>query len=101
MLEAELETARGYAKHDAKNKATDNSRNGHSRKTLTSEYGDVEIAVLRDRTGEEPEIIKKHQTNTAGIKEQIIAMYARGITTLDIQSHLHELYGLNVSPALI
>lgn len=102
MLEAELETHLGYAKHDVKNKATDNSRNGHSRKTLTSEYGDVEIAVPRDRKGEfEPQIIKKHQTNTAGIEEQIIAMYARGMSTRDIQSHLHQLYGLEISPTLI
>jgi transposase-like protein len=102
MLAAELETALGYATHDTKNQATDNSRNGHSRKTLTSEYGDVEIAVSRDRQGEfEPEIIKKHPTNTAGIEEQIIAMYARGVSTRDIQSHRHELYGLDVSPTLI
>lgn len=102
MLDAELETHLGYAKHDVKNKKTDNSRNGYSRKTLTSEYGDVEISVPRDRKGEfEPEIVKKHQTNTAGIEEQIIAMYARGMSTRDIQSHLHQLYGLEVSPTLI
>ena len=53
MLEAELDTYLGYAKHDTKQKATDNSRNGHSRKTMTSEYGDVEIVVPRDRKGEE------------------------------------------------
>lgn len=102
MLEAELETHLGYAKHDVRNKQTDNSRNGHSSKTLTSEYGDVEISVPRDRKGEfEPQIIKKHQTNTAGIEEQIIALYARGMSTRDIQSHLHHLYGLEVSPTLI
>lgn len=102
MLEAELEAELGYAKHDTKNKTTDNSRNGYSRKTLTSEYGEVEIAVPRDRKGEfEPQIIKKHQTNTAGIEEQIIAMYARGVSTRDIQSHLYQLYGLEVSPTLI
>ncbi|WP_420168181.1 transposase [Alicyclobacillus hesperidum] len=79
MLEAELDTHLGYAKHDTKNKTTDNSRNGHSRKTLASEYGDVEISVPRDRKGEfEPEIIKKNQTNTVGIEEQVIALYARG-----------------------
>lgn len=102
MLEAELETTLGYAKHDLKSKATDNSRNGHSRKKLTSEYGEVEITVPRDRKAEfEPEIIKKHQTNTTGIEGQIIAMYARGVSTRDIQSHLQELYGLEVSPTLI
>src|SRR5579875_1538475 len=102
MLEAELETALGYAKHDTKNKATDNSRNGHSRKTLTSEYGDVEIAVPRDRKNEfEPEIVKKNQTNTVGIEEQVVALYGRGVSTRDIGAHLQQLYGLDVSPTLI
>jgi putative transposase len=102
MLEAELDTHLGYAKHDSKNKTTDNSRNGHSHKTLTSEYGDVEISVPRDRKGEfEPEIIKKNQTNTIGIEQQVIALYARGVSTRDIQAHLHQLYGLDVSPTLI
>ncbi|WAH37766.1 IS256 family transposase [Alicyclobacillus dauci] len=102
MLEAELDTHLGYPKHDTKNKTIDNSRNGHSRKTLTSEYGDVEISVPRDRKGEfEPEIVKKNQTNTVGIEEQVIALYARGVSTRDIQAHLHQLYGLEVSPTLI
>ena len=102
ILEAELETELGYAKHDAKNKATENSRNGHSRKTLTSEYGEVEIAIPRDRQGEfEPEIVKKHQTKTTGVEEQVIALYARGVSTRDIQSHLQHLYGVEVSPTLI
>jgi transposase-like protein len=102
ILEAELETELGYAKHDTKNKATGNSRNGHSRKTLTSEYGEVEITVPRDRKGEfEPEIIKKHQTKTTGVEEQVIALYARGVSTRDIQSHLQHLYGVEVSPTLI
>ena len=102
ILEAELETELGYAKHDAKNKATENSRNGHSRKTLTSEYGEVEIAFPRDRQGEfEPEIVKKHQTKTTGVEEQVIALYARGVSTRDIQSHLQHLYGVEVSPTLI
>ena len=102
ILEAELETELGYAKHDAKNKATENSRNGHSRKTLMSEYGEVELAIPRDRQGEfEPEIVKKHQTKTTGVEEQVIALYARGVSTRDIQSHLQHLYGVEVSPTLI
>ena len=102
ILEAELETELGYAKHDAKNKATENSRNGHSRKTLMSEYGEVELAIPRDREGEfEPEIVKKHQTKTTGVEEQVIALYARGVSTRDIQSHLQHLYGVEVSPTLI
>ena len=102
MLEAELETELGYAKHDAKSKTTKNSRNGHSRKTVMSEFGEAEIAVPRDRQGEfEPEIIKKHQTKTTGVEEQVIALYARGMSTRDIQSHLNHLYGVEVSPTLI
>lgn len=102
MLEAELDTHLGYAKHDTTNKKTENSRNGHSRKTLTSEYGDVDITVPRDRKNEfEPEIVKKNQTNTVGIEEQVIALYARGVSTRDIGAHLHQLYGLDVSPTLI
>ncbi len=77
MLNAEIEDSLGYAKHEVKNKKTSNSRNGYSSKTLTSEYGEVEIEIPRDRHGEfEPQIVKKHQTNVAGIEEQIIAMYS-------------------------
>jgi len=102
MLEAELDTHLGYLKHDSKGKDTSNSRNGHSKKTLSSEYGDVRISIPRDRQSNfEPAIVKKHQTNTNGIEEQIIALYARGVSTRDIQSHLGELYGLDVSPTLI
>ncbi|WP_174520863.1 transposase, partial [Alicyclobacillus acidiphilus] len=99
MLEAELEAHLGYAKHAVKDKTTDNSRNGHSHKSITSEYGEVNISVPRDRKGEfDPLIIKKHQTNTVGIEDQVIALYARGMSTRDIQAHLEHLYGVDVSP---
>ncbi len=102
MLEAELETELGYAKHDIKNKETRNSRNGHSKKTVTSEYGEVEIEVPRDRLGEfEPMVVKKHQTQVTGIEDQIISMYSKGMSTRDIQDHLNQLYGIDVSPTLI
>jgi putative transposase len=102
MLEAELETELGYAKHDIKNKETRNSRNGHSKKTVTSEYGEVEIEVPRDRFGEfEPMVVKKHQTQVTGIEDQIISMYSKGMSTRDIQDHLNQLYGIDVSPTLI
>ncbi|MCP1312698.1 IS256 family transposase [Paenibacillus tyrfis] len=101
-LEAELDTHLGYEKHDVKNKQTRNSRNGYSKKTVTSEYGDVEIEVPRDRLGEfEPVVVKKNQTNVTGIEEQIIALYAKGVSTRDIQDHLQGLYGVEVSPTLI
>jgi putative transposase len=102
MLEAELEHELGYSKHDVANKDTTNSRNGKSKKRITSEYGEQEIQVPRDRNGEfEPTIVKKHQSNVSGIEDQIIAMYAKGVSTRDIQDHLAHLYGIDVSPTMI
>jgi putative transposase len=102
MLEAELDHELGYAKHDVAQKQTTNSRNGKSKKTITSEYGEQEIRVPRDRNGEfEPMIVKKHQSNVTGIEDQIIAMYAKGVSTRDIQDHLSNLYGIEVSPTMI
>ncbi|WP_188066755.1 IS256 family transposase [Brevibacillus brevis] len=102
MLEAEMESSLGYEKHDMKNKRTTNSRNGYSKKTVRSEYGEVDIQVPRDREGEfEPAIVKKHQSNVTGIEDQILAMYAKGVSTRDIQDHLQQLYGIDVSPTLI
>ena len=101
-LEAELDTQLGYDRHDVKNKQTKNSRNGYAKKTVSSEYGDVEIQVPRDRLGEfTPVVVKKHQTNVTGIEEQIIALYAKGVSTRDIQDHLQRVYGIDVSPTLI
>jgi putative transposase len=102
MLEAELDDQLGYAKHDVKHKKTTNSRNGSSKKTVTSEMGEIELDIPRDRHSEfEPQIVKKHQTHVAGIEDQVIAMYAKGVTTRDIQDHLQQLYGVDVSPTLI
>lgn len=89
MLEAEMDTHLGYDKHDVKSKQTTNSRNVKSRKTVTSEYGDQEIVIPRDRQGEfEPLVVKKHQSNVTDIEDQIVALYAKGVSTRDIQDHL-------------
>lgn len=102
MLEAELDDDLGYTKHDDAGKQTENRRNGHSPKTVRSEYGDMELAVPRDRDGEfEPAVVRKYQKNVAGIEEQILALYAKGVSTRDIQDHLNQLYGVEVSPTLI
>lgn len=102
MLEAELDTHLGYEKHDVQSKQTSNSRNGKSKKTITSEYGDQEISIPRDRLGEfEPVVVKKHQSNVTGIEDQIIALYAKGVSTREIQDHLQHLYGIDVSPTMI
>ncbi|WP_144029078.1 IS256 family transposase, partial [Paenibacillus rigui] len=102
MLEAEMDTHLGYQKHELENKTTTNSRNGKSKKRVTSEYGEQEIMVPRDRQGEfEPLVVKKHQSNVTGIEDQIIALYAKGVSTRDIQDHLENMYGIEVSPTLI
>lgn len=101
-LEAELDTQLGYRKHSRKGNASSNARNGHSQKTLKGELGQMQIAVPRDRQAEfEPQLVKKGQTRLAGLDEKIIALYARGMTTRDIQAQLQELYGVEVSPTLI
>ena len=102
-LEGELDEQLGYSKYDYRNKDTDNSRNGHSEKTLRTSYGDVEIQVPRDRKGEfEPELVKKQQTTLSGdIEEKILSMYAKGMTTGDIEAHIREIYGLSVSDTTI
>ncbi|ACR79477.1 MULTISPECIES: IS256-like element ISKol2 family transposase [Kosmotoga] len=98
MLEAELEEELGYSKHDYRNKETDNSRNGYSKKTVNSSYGKIELSIPRDRKGEfEPIVVKKHQRSIASIEDQILSMYARGMTYRDIQAHLKDIYGSELS----
>ena len=102
MLEAELDDSLGYEKNDIKNKETTNRRNGHSKKQVRSEYGQIDLAVPRDREGDfEPVIVKKHQKSVTGIEDQILALYAKGVSTREIQDHLQQLYGIEVSPTLI
>ena len=86
-LDQEIDEELGYSKYDYRNKDTDNSRNGHSQKTMHTSYGDMEIGIPRDRKGEfEPQIVKKYQnTVTQDMEEKIISMYAKGMTTNDIE----------------
>ena len=102
-LEAELDEELGYSKYDYKNKDTDNSRNSHSSKTLRTSFGDVEISIPRDRKGEfEPQVLKKNQTSVSqDIKEKILSMYAKGMTTSDIETHIHDIYGVSVSDSTV
>jgi len=102
-LETELEEELGYSKWDYKNRETDNNRNGHSKKRVRSSYGDMEIEVPRDRNGDyEPMIVKKHQSTLSGdIEEKIISMYAKGMTQSDIEGHIKEIYGLEVSDSTV
>lgn len=102
-LEAELDEDLGYSKYDYKNKATDNSRNGHSSKNPRTSFGDVEVSVPRDRKGEfEPQLLKKNQTSISqDIEEKILSMYAKGMTTGDIEAHIQDIYGLSVSDTMV
>jgi transposase-like protein len=102
-LDEELDEELGYSKYDYHNKDTDNSRNGHSQKTMHTSYGDMEVAIPRDRKGEyEPRLIQKYQnTVTQDMEEKIISMYAKGMTTGDIEAHLKELYDMDISDSTI
>jgi putative transposase len=103
VLDEELDEELGYSKYDYRNKDTDNSRNGHSSKTMHTSYGDMEVAIPRDRNGDfEPQVIKKYQnTVTQDMEEKIISMYAKGMTTTDIESHMRELYSIDISDSTI
>jgi len=101
-MSAELTEHVGYEKHDPAGYNSGNSRNGSSEKTIKGSFGSVPLKVPRDRNGSfEPQIIEKHQTRFTGFDENIISLYARGLTTREIQEHLEEIYHVEVSPALI
>lgn len=101
-LQAELTHHLGYEKHAANGRGSGNSRNGTSAKTMKGDLGEMVIEVPRDRNSAfEPQLINKHQTRLAGLDEKILAMYARGMTTRDIQAHLQEMYGVEVSATLV
>jgi putative transposase len=101
-MNAEMTDHLGYEKHAISEKQVNNSRNGKSKKTVNTEIGDISIEVPRDRNAEyEPQIIKKHQKRFEGFDDKIISMYSFGMSTRDIQAHLKEIYGVDVSPDLI
>ncbi len=102
-LEGELDDELGYEKYDIQNKETDNSRNGYGQKTLQTSYGEVDVKVPRDRQGEyEPKLIGKHKRMLdEEIERKIISMYAKGMTTGDMEAHIQDLYGLDISDSTI
>lgn len=101
-LEAEMAEHLGHARNEPVANPSGNTRNGKSKKTLKGEFGEMPIEVPRDRHGSfEPQIIPKHQTRWTGFDDKILSLYARGMTVREIQSHLEEMYGAEVSPTLI
>jgi putative transposase len=101
-LGAELSEHLGYEKHDPAGYNTGNSRNGTTPKTVKGDFGEMVVETPRDRNGSfEPQILQKHQTRFDGFDEKILSLYARGMTTREIQGHLQQMYGVEVSPTLI
>lgn len=102
-LEAELDEELGYEPYDVKNKNTENSRNGHSKKTLRTSMGKVEIDIPRDRNGDfEPKILPKNQTSISqDMESKIISMYAKGMSVSDIENHIRDIYGLEISDTTV
>ena len=101
-LETEMTQELGYEKNERRGINGKNARNGTSRKTLKTDHGDLDLSIPRDRNSEfEPQIVKKGQRRFTGFDDKILSMYARGMTTRDIQGHLEEIYGVEVSPKLI
>lgn len=102
MLEAELEDQLGYYKHSRQSKDSGNRRNGKTSKTVHGTFGELEVSIPRDRDGEfEPQLIQKHQRSISSFDEKIISMYAKGMTTRDIQAHVMEIYGADISPTTV
>jgi len=101
-LDAEMTEHLGHDKNHPIQNSLGNARNGKSKKTLKGEFGELPIDVPRDRQGSfEPQLIPKHQTRWTGFDDKILSLYARGMTVREIQSHLEEMYGTEVSPTLI
>ena len=98
LLEGEMTDHLGYEKHNYQSKNTTNSRNGHTGKTVKGRTGEFPIEIPRDREGSfEPKLVKKHQKDLAGLDDKIISMYAKGMTTRDIQAHIEDIYGYKMS----
>lgn len=101
-LEAEMDDHLGYEKNERTGRGGENRRNGYTKKTVITDQGDVTLGVPRDRNGDfEPQIVQKRQTRLEGFDDKVLALYARGMTVRDIQSQLKDIYGTEVSPALI
>ena len=101
-LDAEMTEHLGHDKNHPIQNSLGNARNGKSKKTLKGDFGELPIDIPRDRQGSfEPQLIPKHQTRWTGFDDKILSLYARGMTVREIQSHLEDMYGTEVSPTFI
>ena len=102
LLEAEMDATLGYSKNQKGNLECSNKRNGHSQKTLKSQFGEIPIDIPRDREGEfEPKLIPKYQRDISGIEEKVISLYGRGMSTRDIHDQIQDLYGIEMSAEMV
>lgn len=102
MLESEMDEHLGYDKNSVLGNNSGNSRNGYNKKTIQSQFGESELKVPRDRNGDfDPRVLGKYQSKTSDIEKQIIAMYAKGLSTRDIEEYLRDIYGVEASASLI
>ena len=97
LLSSELEEELGYEKHD-RSTEKDNYRNGYSKKIVRSDLGEIDLSIPRDRNNDfEPELVPKHTRDISAIEDKVISMYAKGMSTRDISSHIENLYGIPLS----
>lgn len=102
VYDGEITEHLGYKKHEQKSLKPNNSRNGFSKKTVTSNTGSIELDVPRDRNGEfTPKVVKKYQKDISGIEDKVISMYAKGMSTRDIKAHIYDIYGYEISPETV
>jgi putative transposase len=102
FLELEMEEHLGYPKHDAEGRGSGNSRNGATSKTVRGDFGQVEIETPRDRNSSfEPKIVAKRQSSVGNFQEAVISLYARGLTTREIEQHVKDIYGVEISPQFV
>lgn len=102
FLELEMEEHLGYPRHAAEGRGSGNSRNGTSTKTVRGDFGEIEIETPRDRTGDfEPKLVAKRQTSVGNFTETVISLYARGMSTREIEEHVQQIYGVEISPQFV
>ena len=102
MLEQEMAEHLGYEKHEVKGYLSGNNRNGTNKKSVKGSFGEFDLEVPRDRTGSfEPQLVKKRQRSISSFDQKIISMYGKGMTTRDIQEHILEIYGAEISPTMV
>jgi len=102
FLELEMEEHPGYPQYAAEGRGSGNSRNGSTGKTVRGDFGEVEIETPRDRNGDfDPKIVAKRQTSVGNFTDTVISLYARGMSTREIEDHLKPIYGVEISPQFV